>query len=200
MTAVEFAIYDADGRYTERGIVSADSPVLFGPNVYLGAVDLHTQYHSENGPTNIPAKPAGDHDFDWATKTWIPNLERGKARLRVQIEHERDARIFAPIIEYDNKLLDADEVSIDRLGKKLAALDSYEKVGLEMPTPMLVWRDADNVTHAFATHAEYKAWLAGFAVALDLRGTQAFAWSWLKKSELDAITTVEELVAFDPTT
>lgn len=197
---VSYARFDETGRYFVVGWIAAGSSILQEPNVYVGQVDPTTQFHGPNGPTLLPEKPVGEHDFDWVTKTWVPNLERAKAAVKYRIEAERDERVFAPIIVYDGKNLDADAISIERLANKLAALDAYEKVGLEMPVPMLVWRDADNITHTFASHAEYKTWLAGFAVALDLRGTQAFAWSWLKKSELDGVTTVEDLLAFDPTT
>jgi hypothetical protein len=194
-----YARFNAAGRYHTVGDVPADSPTLLEADVYVGAVDPETQYHTPAGPAAMPARPSLEHDFDWATKTWQPNVERAKAHLRTRIEGERDKRIFAPILAYDGKTLDADAASIDRLTKKLAALDAYEKRGMTMPAPMLVWRDADNITHVFATHAAYKQWLAGFAIALDLRGTQAFAWSWEKKSLVDQALTLEALAAIDPT-
>lgn len=148
----------------------------------------------------LPPQPNQDFDFDPVLDAWVMNVVRARERLKQEIEQARDVHAFSSTILYDGKNLDADAVSIDRLSKKLAALDSYEKIGQTMPAPMLVWRDADNITHVFATHDEYKQWLAGFAVALDLRGTQAFAVSWQKKSELELLTTPEELLAFIPTT
>lgn len=142
-----------------------------------------------------PASPGPDYDFDAVANAWVGNVDRARARVRQVIEAQRDAAIFNPVIVYDGKNLDADAVSIDRLSKKIAAISSYEATGQAMPVQMLVWRDHDNVTHVFATQAEYKQWLAGLAVALDMRGTQAFAVSWGKKSQLDAATTISEVLA-----
>jgi hypothetical protein len=147
-----------------------------------------------------PARPDRHHTWHWASKTWQPNLDKSKAEKRAQIERERDRRAAAPVIVYDGKNLDADVASIGRLANKLAALDAYEKRGQTMPGNRLVWRDADNVTHVFASHQDYKLWLAGFAIALDDRGTLAFAWSWEKKVQLDALETAQEVIDFDPTT
>ena len=71
-------------------------------------------------------------------------------------------------------------------------------LGQPIPAEQLVWRDADNVTHAFADLATYKAWLQGFAIALGARGTMAFAWSWQKKAQLESLSSFEDIVAFDP--
>lgn len=193
-----FARFTPEGRYTEAGSVSDDAPVLSEPDVYIGVVDRDTQYHTADGPTDMPPRPSPLHIFDFSTKQWTIDSDAQKARLKVEVDAERDRRIFDSIIVYDGKNIDADAVSIDRLSKKLAAIDAYEKIGQQMPARMLVWRDADNLTHAFATQAEYKAWLAGLAVALDMRGTLAFAWSWEKKSQLQSLTSAEDILAFDP--
>lgn len=190
-----YAIYDtATGRIarTGRGMEDdARAHVGAGQDILLIEADWRTQYIADGAAVSFPEAPKSYYDWDWNSKSWVPNLDRAKSVMRQEIEVERDAEIFAPVIVYDGKNLDADAVSIDRLSKKLTAIDSYEKIGQTMPVQMLVWRDADNITHEFATHAEYKQWLAGLAVALDLRGTQAFAVSWAKKAELDAATTVD---------
>lgn len=143
----------------------------------------------------IPPRPSEHHELDWQNKTWNLRLDLAKAAKHHEIEVERDHRITAPVIAYDGKTLDADAVSIDRLSKKLAAIAAYEMRGETMPTDMLFWRDYDNVTHFFASHEEYKNWLAGLAVALDVRGTLAFVWSIQKKAALQAAQTTEEIAA-----
>lgn len=124
-----------------------------------------------------------------------PDLARAKELRKREVERERDRRVAAPVIAYDGKRLDADADSIERVARKLAALDAYDKCGETMPQEMLVWRDADNITHSFADQQEYKLWLAGFAVALDARGTAAFAWSWEKKAQVDAADDIAALQA-----
>lgn len=152
----------------------------------------------ENGALHlVPPAPSACCEWDWPTKSWIESLELAKSAKRQAIERERDSRVVAQVIVYDGKNLDADAASIDRLSKKLAALAAYEARGAEIPAGLCFWRDADNVTHTFASHTEYKNWLSGLAIAIDARGSQAFAWSWQKKGEVDAATTIEAVAAID---
>lgn len=126
-------------------------------------------------------------------------LQRGKDEMRVAIERERDRRMNDPLIVLaDGTRLDADAISIDRLSKKLLALQSYEVQGREAPTDECFWRDYDNNTITFASHTAYKNWLSEVATTIDQRGTQAFVWSVTKKGELNAITTLADLEAFNP--
>jgi hypothetical protein len=128
-------------------------------------------------------------------------LQRGKDELRGVIDRERDRRTNDPLILLaDGTRLDADALSIDRLSKKLLALQSYEAQGKEAPADECFWRDYDNNTLTFGSHSEYKTWLSEFATTLDQRGTQAFIWSVTKKAELDAITSAADLDSFNPLT
>lgn len=198
----KFTVYDvATGRIIFAGAGATDAYKLPASQAMLLGQQGNSgrQFVKAGTLVDIPAAPGPYYDWDWTSMTWVPNVAAAKAAAKVAIEVDRDAAVFNPVIVYDNKNLDADAVSIDRLSKKIAALESYEAIGQTMPVQMLVWRDHDNITHAFATHAEYKQWLSGFAVALDLRGTQAFAVSWQKKSLLDAATTIQDVLAIEPT-
>ena len=76
---------DGEGRYTWYGTTGKDSPPE-GNGVYYGVVNVNNQYHDIrlNQPTNLPERPSLDHDFDYATKTWIPNETQAWARVRFE--------------------------------------------------------------------------------------------------------------------
>jgi hypothetical protein len=117
---------------------------------------------------------------------------------RAEIEAHREATIYAPVIVYDGVNLDADATSQRNITEKLNDIARREQENTPMPAQMLVWRDADNVMHTFADQAAMRSWLNGLAIAVGARGAQAYAWSWEKKSQLEAITDPAELAAFDP--
>lgn len=199
MTQKPFTIFDAaTGAAKRYGYTTAqnwDSECQPGeviretiaPNAYLSGQTLLA----------IPEKPSPFHTWDKVAREWTPDLEAAKTAKRKAIEAERDARIYAPVVVYDGKNLDADAVSLDRLAKKLTTTGIQLENGDTPDQMTLVWRDADNLTHYFVDLATYHEWLKGFALAVDARGMQAFAWSWAKKAELDGAETVEQVEAIE---
>lgn len=196
----DYIIHNAEGRILSIvGCAPNEIELAVASNGGAGAIEgrghWETNYVAGGVVVPFPQRPSPSHDWDWTSKSWVPDVAKARVAKKLDVERERDRRITAPVIVYDSKNLDADESSIGRVANKLAALDAYEKCGQVMPAPMLVWRDADNATHSFASHQEYKLWLAGFAVALDARGTAAFAWSWEKKARVDTAQTVAAVEA-----
>ena len=142
------------------------------------------------------------HDWDWPTKSWLPNLDAAKAAKKTEIETERMQRINAPLT-YDGKVLDADMAARDNLKAKLE--EARERIRLNMPMApeLLVWRDNANVTHSWPTIEAYHDWLAGYAVAMSDRGTRCYACAWHHKDVLKEANdpneqpwTVESILAY----
>ena len=85
---MNYLVYDADGRITQRGSCPDGSPasafahlgnVLFDPPESFG---FDTHYVAAGAVVAIPAKPSANHAFDYATKTWkLPSdaLDKVKA-------------------------------------------------------------------------------------------------------------------------
>jgi hypothetical protein len=151
---------------------------------------------------DIPESPGGVYRWDPQAHAWLDprTAEDLRAMHLAAIEGERDRRITVTPIVYDGANLAADAESIERLSKKLATTGIQIARGETPPAETLVWRDADNAMHAFQDLQAYRTWLEGFALALDARGMQAFAWSWEKKAAVLALG--DDLVAlreFDPT-
>lgn len=199
-----FALYDAHGDIQQVGYCPDEMVPLQareGLSVYAGAATLNDRVNPATGELIVggkPERPSLQHHWDAASGAWVPDLAAVRELKRQAIEAERDRRIYAPIV-YDGKTLDGFRASQDNLKSKLATIAQREALGLpDMAPELLVWRDAANVTHTFASQAAYKAWLGGWAIALEERGTLAYAWSWARKAQLDALSTYEELAAFEP--
>jgi Domain of unknown function (DUF4376) len=152
----------------------------------------------QDGQLHLAGEPPAMHAWDWSAKAWGPDLAAAKAAKLREIERERDRRITA-VIAYAGANVDADERAQKNVSNKLAEIAQREALSQPMPTELLVWRDADNNMHAFATPGEYLAWLGGLAVAMAERGTLAYAWSWQAKAAAAAATTLAELDAISLT-
>jgi hypothetical protein len=202
-----FNFIDVDPTGQIRGTGSMTVDELPAPPAGLARVvldelapSLGTHYW-EGALVPMPAQPSPYHVFDWPTKAWVADLAAIRAAQRKAIEAQREALIYAPAIVYDGANLDADATSQRNITEKLNDIARREQESDPMPAPMLMWRDADNVDHTFADQAAYRSWLNGLAIALGLRGTQAYAWSWAKKAALEALgDDVAALLAFDATT
>lgn len=196
---VHFARFDANGRYTMTGVVPSNSITLEEPDVHIGIVDPATQYHTADGPVDMPPQPTPEYKFNYETKTWGGDVEELRTKRHTQIEAERDARLVDPVINYNGTLVDADGQAEKNLQQKVTATAS--RIANNTPTPpqMLVWKDHTNVIHAFPDLVTYKEWLDGFVIAMENRGMAIWAWSWNRKDALNALTTFEQVVAFDPT-
>lgn len=201
MNIITFARFDDTGRYLMTVTAAESSLEHENPaRVYVGEVDPAREFH--NFQTGLPAQkgaqPSPFHGFDWTSKAWVADLAAIRTAKRSAIEAQREARIYAPVIVYDGANLDADATSQRNITEKLNDIARREQQSDPMPAQMLMWRDADNVDHTFADQAAYRSWLNGLAIALGLRGTQAYAWSWAKKAALEALgDDVEGLLAFD---
>lgn len=160
----------------------------------------------ENGALlPLPESPAPHHEWDWTTKSWLPNLESAKAAKKTEIEAERNRRISEPLI-YDGKVLDADQAARDNLKAKLEEVRERIRLNMPMAPELLVWRDNDNQTHSWPTIEAYHDWLAGYAVAMSDRGTRCYACAWHHKDVLKAANdpngqpwTVASIAAYDVT-
>lgn len=198
---MKYTVYDSTtGRVKFCGECPEDALSLqssFG-SVIEGTYPENQFYWTPDGMVPIPASPGAGYVWDWGTKTWQPDIEGAKAAKRAAIEAERDRRIVAPVLVYNGANLDADQRATDNLTKKLAEVNSRIAQNQPLAAGQLVWRDHDNNMLTFADMTSYKNWLDGFAIALGGRGTDAYAWSWQKKSDLDALTTIADVNAFDP--
>ena len=168
-------------------------------------VDFLEDYIQNDEIVRRPTQPSPHHDWDWPTKSWLPNLDAAKAAKKTEIEAERNRRINEPLI-YDGKVLDADQAARDNLKAKLEEVRERIRLNMPMAPELLVWRDNANVTHSWPTIEAYHDWLAGYAVAMSDRGTRCYACAWHHKDVIKVANdpngqpwTVESIATHDIT-
>ena len=159
-------------------------------------VDFSEDYVQGGEIVRRPPSPHPHHEWDWATKSWLPNLDAAKAAKKGEIETERNSRINEPLT-YDGKVLDADQAARDNLKAKLEEVRERIRLGIPMLSELLVWRDADNVTHSWPTIEAYHDWLAGFAVAMSERGTRCYACGWHHKDAIGQLSAMEDITNYN---
>lgn len=148
-----------------------------------------------NTPQEVPPYPQSTvnntYTFDRTSWTWLntTDITALKEPIKQKINLERERRNELPI-QYQNIVWDADPQSQRNVSAWMATLAA----GGTLPQGF-VWRAADNVNHAADA-----AFVNGLGTAMTLRGTQLYQASWIKKAELDALTTVEAVNAYDVTT
>jgi hypothetical protein len=200
---MSYTIYNKATGEIER-VVQCDPEMLavqFDANTQAavaGAFSDADFYVAAGTPTPKPVRPSEHHTFNWGSKTWVDARTIGqfKRDKMTAIEAERMRRIVAPI-EYRGVTLDADRTAQTNISNKLLEIEALTTLGQDMPAPLRLWRDYHNRNHTFETTAEYKQWLSGLAVALSQRGTEAYAWAWRMKAQLDACTTPDEVQSME---
>ena len=149
-------------------------------------------------PKTLPERPSPHHEWDWPTKSWLPNLDAAKAAKKAEIEAEHSRRINEPLL-YDGKVLDADQAARDNLKAKLEEVRERIRLNMPMAPELLVWRDNDNQTHSWPTIEAYRDWLAGYAVAMSERGTRCYTCAWYHKDTLKQLSEMEAVLNYDLT-
>lgn len=171
-------------------------PVGENEAIFISDVYCPEGYVENGGLLPLPESPSPHHKWDWTMKSWMPDLPAAVAARKAEIDSERDRRISLPLL-YDGKNLDADARARENLKSKLEEIKSREALNQPMPQQMMVWRDADNVTHSWPTQVAYKTWLEGFAVTMSERGTLIYGACWAHKSNVEALSSVEAVAAYD---
>jgi hypothetical protein len=152
--------------------------------------------NNDNIPTLAPEKPLDVHVynsyfFDRNTWTWqnVTNIDLLKTTKKDEINKERERRNTLPIT-YQNNTWDADPQSQRNVSAWMTTLAA----GNTLPAGF-TWRSYNN-----QDVAADQSFVNGLGAAMTLRGTQLYQTSWIKKAEIDALTTVEAVNNYDITT
>ena len=196
-----YLIEAATGRVVQTCTCPDEENALFdieGTHTVFSTVEhsVDTVYFNDTELTEFPAQPTLHHDWDWPTKSWLPNLDAAKAAKKAEIEAERNRRISEPLI-YDGKVHDADQAARDNLKAKLEEVRERIRLNIPMAPELLVWRDNGNVTHSWPTIEAYHDWLAGYAVAMSDRGTRCYACAWYHKDTLGQLSAMEDITNYN---
>lgn len=182
-------LFSGDGQNPEV-FENETQTVALGVQKGRGWIDEVGQHHP------LPEQPSSDHVWSWEAKEWTDprTIDRLRVLKGAEINAAREQKINAPI-QYAGRLVDADTRAQANITNKINEITAREAAGDPMHPAMMIWRDADNLNVTFSDQAAMKAWLQGLVIAITQRGTEAYAWSWAVKAQVQAATSRAELDA-----
>lgn len=137
-------------------------------------------------PVPFPAKPSPHHEWDWPTKSWLPNLDAARESQRQAWNAWRDRELIAGYT-HNGHVFHSDDRFIAELQ---LILKGYERGFL---TGTSAIRTRDNGTLQM-TRAEVESLL----LLIGLHRQAIYAQSWTGKDALASLTTLEDIMAGGP--
>lgn len=131
-------------------------------------------------------KPGRYHKWSWLTHSWSEDLESAISTTKTKIDDLREIKIYEKIL-YNGSYFDADEKAIRNIGNWQIQLAA----GASVPRNF-VWRDADNIDHPADA-----SFINGLGEAITLRGSLFYQVAWQHKANIEQLTTVAEIEAYD---
>ena len=136
-----------------------------------------------------PEKPSPYHEWDWTTKSWLPNLDAARESKLQQVAVELNARLYPPCNGFD-----ADAVSRARISGMIARLQR----GDGLPAGWVGWRDASNQQQwAEDDAATVLANLVALSRAIEDREQALLVASWQHKANIAALEGIDAIQGYD---
>jgi hypothetical protein len=195
-------IYNNEGRILRLISVPEDSindQINTGEYLLEGVADIWTNYIEDGLIKLIPSKPSKYHTWDWANKIYVlsnTGISDSKLDINQLIETKRGSLALTPIT-YDNKTLDADTQAQSNINGKLQEIFAREAISSPLVSGEMFWKDTNNVIHSWSNQTDYKLWLQGLVIAISSRNTQLYSIAWTKKAEVEALTGIDDILAYD---
>jgi hypothetical protein len=198
-------IYETTSGKITRVISS--SYLDFEPTLLNGESNLTSEdyvddslfYINQETVTAFPSKPSQYHIWDWTSKTYTLNTQQlnlAKEKKVTEIDKLRGSKALQSVT-YDNKTLDADAQAQSNINGKLQEIFAREAISLPLVSGEMFWKDTNNVIHSWSNQTDYKLWLQGLVIAISSRNTQLYSIAWTKKAEVEALTGIDDILAYD---
>ena len=158
-----------------------------------GAVEgVRTDGLVQNGVfVEFPSKPSPYHNWDWPTKSWLPNLDAARESKLQEVAVELSTRLYLPCNGFD-----ADKVSRDRISGTIARLQRDDG----LPAGWMGWRDAANEMHWATDDAvTVLANLIALSRAIEDREQALLVASWAHKAAIAALEDIDAILSYDVT-
>lgn len=136
---------------------------------------------------SAPPKPE-HHEWDWPTKSWLPNLDAAKAAKKAEVEAELARRIYLPYNGFD-----ADPLSRERISGTIARLQR----GDPLPAGWVGWRDFSNQQQWAADDAvTVLANLTALSRAIEDREQALLIAAWTHKAAIASLADIDAALAY----
>ena len=156
----------------------------------VGVTDA-THYVQAGELVPFPSKPSPHHEWDWTSKSWLPNLAAARESKLQQVAVELNTRLYLPCNGFD-----ADNVARGRISGTIARLQR----GDGLPAGWIGWRDASNQQRwAEDDAATVLASLVTLSCAIEDREQALLIASWQHKANLNALEDFNEILSYDTT-
>ena len=190
-----YLIYDKETGIVDRALYGSSEPIdaNIGPDeavIVVGGPVIarlpdYSYIHNGEWVHAAPA-PSPHHEWDWTTKSWLPNLDAARESQRQAWNAWRDRELIAGYT-HNGHVFHSD----DRFMAELQLiLKGYERGCL---TGTSAIRTRDNGTLQLA-HAEIESLL----LLIGLHRQAIYAQSWAGKDALASLTTLESIMAGGP--
>ena len=160
-------------------------------NVLDKHIDPNDFYFIDGNPVAIGEPPSDHHEWDWASKSWLPNLDAARKAKLQSVATELNTRLYLPCNGFD-----ADKVSRERISGMIARLQR----GDGLPAGWVGWRDASNqqqwVTDDAAT---VLANLVSLSRAIEDREQALLIAAWQHKAAIAALSDIDAIIGYDTT-
>ena len=164
-------------HYAGDGITVVVSDEVFEPGL---------AYRDGEAFAPLPAKPSPHHDWDWPTKSWLPNLDAARESQRQAWNAWRDRELIAGYT-HNGHVFHSD----DRFMAELQLiLKGYERGYLTGTSAIRTWGN-DTLQ---MTRAEVESLL----LLIGLHRQAIYAQSWAGKDALASLTTLEDIMVGGP--
>ena len=191
-----YCIESLTGRIVQRVHAPDDHAEHYGGSgihvlVSNDVVEPNARYVIDGQFVPFPEKPSPHHEWDWPTKSWLPNLDAARESKLQQVAAELNTRLYLPCNGFD-----ADKTSRERISGMIARLQR----GDGLPAGWVGWRDASN-QQQWATDdaATVLANLTALSRAIEDREQALLIASWQHKANIAALTDIDAILAYDVT-
>ena len=142
-------------------------------------------------PKTLPERPSPHHEWDWTSKSWLPNLDAARESKLQQVAAELSTRLYLPCNGFD-----ADKLARERISGMIARLQR----GDGLPAGWVGWRDASNQQHwSQDDAATVLANLTALSRAIEDREQALLVASWTHKANIAALTDIDTILSYDVT-
>lgn len=200
MTLETFTLYSTTGEI-KLTCINNDKERMLELNPGLLAIDgefyTDTHYIENNQVLEKPTQPSIYHVFSYETKDWVISEEaiaEAKRQKITEINSVLERKKIEPI-EVSEGLFDANDTAIKNIQGKIQEIALKENLGLSVD--FLIWRSADNINVEFESLESYKDFLSRLVIAISARTTSLYQMAWIKKAEVDGLSTIEDILAYE---
>ena len=191
---MRYAQYDEFGRIACVGSAPEGSDTSNLGRVMLDPpsdIDFNENYIFEGALKSRPLKPSSHHEWDWSTKSWLPNLDAARNAKLQEVAAELNKRLYLPCNGFD-----ADKVSRERISGMVARLQR----GDGLPAGWVGWRDAANEMHwAEDDAATVLANLTALSRAIEDREQALLIAAWDHKRNIADLPDIDAIIGYDVT-